>query len=166
MPEGRPRDDQTPPLRILEHWRRVAWPGRGNWPHRDPSISSIGFECSALGGRHGAQNLIVVAAGKNRFEERWASCKIFRAVLESGTPAVATSAVIPVSHNILARSPRVRALACAEASVAHGGGAQFRSPHRRHRPASRNLHHPGMHQILHKRRLWTNLKASRSRPGR
>ena len=105
MPEGRPRDDQTPPLRILEHWRRVAWPGRGNWPHRDPSISSIGFECSALGGRHGAQNLIVVAAGKNRFEERWASCKIFRAVLESGTPAVATSAVIPVRRNIFARSP-------------------------------------------------------------
>src|SRR3984893_1502413 len=55
MPEGRPREDQTPPLHILEHWRRVAWLGCGNRPHHHPSCSSIGSEGGALGERHGAQ---------------------------------------------------------------------------------------------------------------
>jgi hypothetical protein len=32
MPEGRPRDGQTPPLRILEHWRR---PSRCGFPLRE-----------------------------------------------------------------------------------------------------------------------------------
>ena len=71
MPERRLRDDQTPPLRILEDWRRVAWHGRADRVHQDPSSSSIGFEGGALGGRHGAENFIIIAARKNRLEERW-----------------------------------------------------------------------------------------------
>jgi hypothetical protein len=70
MLEGRPRHDQTPPLRILEHRRRVAWPGRADRVHQDPRGGGIGFEGSAVGGRHGAKNLVIVTAGKYRFEER------------------------------------------------------------------------------------------------
>jgi hypothetical protein len=71
MPEGRPPENQTSPLRILEHWRRVAWPSRADLVRQDSGGGGIGFECGASGGRHGAKNLIIVATRKNRFEERW-----------------------------------------------------------------------------------------------
>src|SRR5450631_1262396 len=78
-----------------------------------------------------------------------------------GDPIGRRQAVLP--SQIFARSePDRTSLRQIEASVAQGGGAHARSPHHRHRATSRNLHHQGMRQLLHKRRIWTNLKASRS----